>query len=1111
MTQAPRIPLDPAGDDRPAEPPATPAEAAYFAWLERRRAGAGESFTACCAAQPELADELAQLHAAWQAVDFRLAGAVQPPGAQPSAGVPPAGLEHRDPAQRYRPIETIARGGMGTVLHVWDQVLRRKLAMKVARTAPTADGGLRPSDAALGRFLEEAQITGQLDHPGIVPVHDLGLDADGCPFFTMRLVQGRDLRQVFRLARAQAQGWNLTRAVRALHQVCQTVAYAHARGVLHRDLKPANVMVGSFGETYVMDWGLAKVLERELVAAAVEPAGTVPRPRAAAEVPGRTLDGTVVGTPCYMAPEQAYGRVEQVGPRSDVYAVGAMLYELLSGQMPYSPSGAHTTPEAVLRLVREGPPRPVLELDPRASPELVAICAKAMARAPGARYGSMIDLGEDLQAWLDGRVVRAYESGIWAALSKWVGRNRGLAAVSAVAVVGLFASLIAFAAAQQRAAAVLERENYVLDLTAAEGALTREDSGAAAPHLERVPAARRGWEWQHLHSRLDRSTRRIAAHEEQVRAVAVSPDGTRLASVSWDRTVKLWDAASGARVHELAGHQGFVLCADFDPSGARLATGSYDQTVRLWRVADGAPLGAPLRHPAQVAAVAFAPAGEWLATGGYDGVVRLFAAGADAAAMEWHGHQRYVYGLAWAPSGRELASVSWDRSVRIWDLAQRRERAVLQAPEGHDDRVWSVAWSRDGRYLATGAEDGEVILWEAESAQPLWRSPLHDRIVAGLAFSPDGTLLATASWDKHIQLLEVPSGRPLALLNGHQRAVWSLAFAPDGAALYSASGDGTLRVWDPRTRGQSVPVYQADAAHEWAYALAFRPDDRQVAVGYQDGTIHLWDPAGGAPPLRWRAHQGRIFDLGYSADGRWLVTAAADGELHLYEVEDLEPGGAPEPAARIAGHGNQTPFTLPSFFALHPHAPEFAMASGERSAVVLALPSGRELLRLEGHSGPVLSAAYSPDGACVATTSLDLSARVWDARQGTLRHELRGHTLPVTAVAFAPDGARLVTTSWDGSARLWDARHGRLVAVLEGHQAYVTCVAYHPDGRRIVTGSLDSNLCLFDGADGRRLLTLHGHDNAVAAVRFSHDGRLLASCSADRSLRLWGTAPFRNP
>ena len=360
---------------------------------------------------------------------------------------------------RYRLKGEVARGGQGAILRVWDEDLRRNLAMKVVLGKGEPTGETPHIDSkTLGRFLEEAQVTGQLDHPGIVPVHELGLDDQGQVYFTMKLVKGRDLKAIFGLVGECKEGWRQTRALNVLLKVCEAMAYAHSKGVIHRDLKPSNVMVGKYGEVYIMDWGLARVLDREdekdiriKPQATTSELHTDRKEATSDDSPLITMDGDVVGTPAYMSPEQARGDLKAMGPHSDVYAAGAMLYHLLAGHMPYVRPGERANNYAIWRWVNDGPPTSLVTEAPDTPAELTAICDKAMARDPANRYPDMAALAEDLRAFLEDRVVGAYETGAWAETKKWVRRNKPLAASLAAAVVLLVAGLLTALVLRQQA------------------------------------------------------------------------------------------------------------------------------------------------------------------------------------------------------------------------------------------------------------------------------------------------------------------------------------------------------------------------------------------------------------------------------------------------------------------------------------------------------------------------------------------------------------------------------------------------------------------------------------------------------------------------------------
>jgi len=438
-------------------------EEIFADYLQRLDAGEGLDFEEVIAAHRPVEEELRRYHAEWNRWASVLQGAA--PGTQSIDGAPTEAAHEdgeaarissevlrqfaigSDGGHRYRLRSHVSSGGQGSILKVWDTELRRPLAMKLM----LGERSTRPGETQaqyerkLGRFLDEAQITGQLDHPGVVPVHELGVSSSGRAFFTMRYVRGRHFGDVLDELHRGEGGQTLTRCVTVLQRICETMAFAHSRGIVHRDLKPENVMVGPFGEVYVMDWGLARVLGKEdrrdlRIVGEEQDLCSIDTVRQDAKgedstSPLFTADGQAIGTPMYMSPEQARGEREVIGPKSDVYAVGAMIYHLLAEHPPYLATGTETSAYAVWRWVMEGPPRGIAKAAPNAPEELVAICEKAMAREIEARYDSMGDLLSDLQAYAEGRVVKAHRTGALIELRKWIARNRGTAAAIMAVIV----------------------------------------------------------------------------------------------------------------------------------------------------------------------------------------------------------------------------------------------------------------------------------------------------------------------------------------------------------------------------------------------------------------------------------------------------------------------------------------------------------------------------------------------------------------------------------------------------------------------------------------------------------------------------------------------------
>ena len=460
-------------NDPGADEQASLAEEVYADFLARSERDEELSFEAFCREHGALEAELRRVHARWSelsgirghldaagsayraSTDFGDREAVTVDSRLAEGGDAPQALIERLQARstgfdRYQIEREIGRGGMGRVLRVWDPDLRRTLAMKVVRSSSVRSA---VDPRLLARFLEEAQISGQLDHPGIVPLHEIGMTRDGEVYFTMKLVHGESLREVYEQCERGEGGWTRPRVIGVLQKVCEAVSYAHAKGVLHRDLKPSNVMVGHFGEVYVMDWGLARILgevRQEWNASASGSArrrAPVQSDRRDAsdsnpESPIYTVEGDVIGTPAYMPPEQAEGLIDAIGPRADVYSIGAMLYQHLTGCVPYVQPGESIGAGLLIVRVRQGPPAPVHRLAPSAPAELVAICERAMARSPDDRYPSVSELGNDLRAFLEGRVVRAYRTGALVELKKWVARNRTQAITAGLAVLALLAGLV---------------------------------------------------------------------------------------------------------------------------------------------------------------------------------------------------------------------------------------------------------------------------------------------------------------------------------------------------------------------------------------------------------------------------------------------------------------------------------------------------------------------------------------------------------------------------------------------------------------------------------------------------------------------------------------------
>jgi WD40 repeat protein/tRNA A-37 threonylcarbamoyl transferase component Bud32 len=1026
---------------------------------------------------------------------------------------------------RFRILRPHARGGLGEVFVARDEELGREVALKKIQDCH-AD---HPENRA--RFLREAEITAGLEHPGVVPVYGLGRYADGRPFYSMRLIRGESLKEAIERFHGTdgparylgARSLDLRQLLGRFLAVCNTVAYAHSLGVLHRDLKPANIMLGSYGETLVMDWGLARYFGRADTQDQPAPAG----PEAGLDS-SLTRAGRTMGTPHFMSPEQAGGRLDLVGPASDVYGLGASLYCLLTGKPPF----AEADSSAILFNVQCGMfPRP-RSRNRQVPVALEAICLKAMALRPEDRYASARALADDIEHWLADKPVAAYPEPWTARLERWERGHRGVVGGAVVlGVVGMtFAvALVLLAAAAEREVREQHRANVQQRLAQEAARLHR---GAEAQqflarrylYFSRINMADRAWqearvgrmlglleeqrrgplsgedyrgfEWYYLWRLGHGSRDTFRGHTGEVRCVAFSQDGARLASGGDDGLVNVWDAARGRLALPVRAHALPVFAVAFSPDGRRLASAAADGTVKVWDAVSGREAFTLPGEDGPVRCVAFSPDGTRLATGSNGPAVRVWDANTGRPVLTLSGHTLQVLAVAYSPDGKRLVTGAADRTARVWDAVTGRP---LTSFEGHTDCVTGVAFGPDGRHVVSGSADWTARVWDAAGGRERCSFTGHKDRVFGVAFSPDGRHVASSSEDQTVRVWDALGGREVLTLKGHTRDVTCVTFRPDGKRLASGSADGMVKVWDAAAGPESWTL----RGHEMdVNRVAFNPDGSRLATGSDDATAKVWDARSGETLLTLRGHNGCVDGLAFSGDGTTVVTGAED---RLVKVWDARTGRL---ISTLSGHTGKV-----RAVACSPDRRHAASGSNDHTVRVWDLVTGQAVLTLRGHSAKVVGVAFSADGRRLASASHDSTVRVWDAATGRELFTLSGHTDPVLAVAFSPDGRHLASASLDQTVRVWDAATGQEVFTLRGHTGMVTCVAFSPDGRRLATGANDWKVMVWDAATGQEALCLPGHGNTVTSVAFSPDGSRLASASDDRTVKVWeaGPAPGASP
>jgi eukaryotic-like serine/threonine-protein kinase len=1050
----------------------------------------------------------------------------------------------------YELLGEIARGGMGVVFKARQASLNRTVALKMILSAHLA------SDAEVQRFRLEAEGAAGLDHPNIVPIYEVG-EHRGQHYFTMKLIDGGSLAE--RLAAG-----SLTRreAVALLEAIARAVHAAHQRGILHRDLKPANILLDRTGRPHVSDFGLAKRIEGDS---------------------GLTQSGAVMGTPSYMAPEQAAGKVKALTTAADVYSLGAILYELLTGRPPFRGDTVMDT----LRQVAEREPERPRSLDRRIDRDLETICLKCLDKDPKRRYGSAEALAEDLGRWSRGEPIAARPATARERAWKWARRRPAIAALSAavvaVAVAGVagvfwkWREAVANAAAAQESerrangarietqkandslhVALVETERERLKVAQANkklrSALEKARLNAYIAHInlawrewdewhtsrarelldgERPKADEsdlRGFEWHYLDRLLHSDLLTFRGHAGYVSAVAFSPDSKRIASGSWDQTVKLWDAATGKEALTLRGHAGAVFAVAFSPDGQRIASvgGEYSKPgeVKVWDAATGKEALTLRGHAGYVSGVAFSPDGKRIASAGglpgKPGEVKVWDAATGQEALTLRGHTGPVFAVVFSPDGKRIASGGWDRMVNVWDAATGQEVRSLR---GHTGNVSAVAFSPDSQRIASASLDKSVMLWDAATGREALTLRGHAGEIRAVAFSPDGKRIASAGGvfgtPGEMKVWDTATGQEVRSLRGHTGLVSAVAFSPDGKRIASGSWDQTVKLWDATDLG----TLSLRGHRSYVTAVAFSPDGKRIASGSDDATIKLWDAATGREALTLRGHASYVSGVAFSPDGKRFASAGGSPEVVTVPAGSVWTAGrSPDKPGEIevwdAATGKEA-LTLRGHDALvtavafSPDGKRIASGSWDRTVRVWDAATGREALTLRGHRGAVEAVAFSPDGKRIASGSADRMVKLWDAATGREALTLRGHTGSVIAVAFSPDGTRIASAGGlhdePGEIEVWDTATGKETLTVRGHTGPVLAVAFSPDGKRIASGSRDRTVKLWDAATGQEALSLRGHAGEIRAVAFSPDGKRIASAGGvlgklAGDIRLWDAA-----
>lgn len=924
----------------------------------------------------------------------------------------------------YEILEMLGRGGMGVVYKAFDRNLEREVALKVMHA------GLMNEEEQIIRFLQEAKAIAKLQHPNIVGIYEVGRDPQ--PYFAIEYIQGQTLAQYI-----QTQGsFNPRDAANILRKICDAIQCAHEKNIIHRDLKPANIMLTQEMEPKVMDFGLAKFLDAAVTI---------------------SKSGHLVGTPFYMSPEQACD--EKVDIRTDIYALGAIFYEMLCGSPPFHGS---TVINIFDQIVHKTPDPPSM-IRPNIPVELENICLKCLSKNPIQRFTNASELKRQIDSFLFREETSAntqetlvFTSNMLPTFFPQIKRYRwALIGLSAFVVVLL---LLLFWA--------VHRNEFHYEQWSSIQTKINQDK----EHFDELIQQKEQLYQAELTKYNQASTELTEQQEKLNKALAE-------VALLQEHIQKLKNEI--LQKNQLPSLPPDVIQMNFDCPVARDILISDSGRITLVNI-----LGIYcFRHSQYITSVAFSPDGKYILSGSYDKTVKLWDRRTGRMVRNFVGHTDWVSSVAFSPDGKYIISSSADKSIRLWDQISGRLIRQYLPVEG----PCAVAISNDGNYLAAGGADKIIRIWQLQTGEFLRSFVGHTNRINSIAFSPDSTLLLSGSTDNSIKLWNANTGLSIRDFVGHSNRVTSVAFSHDGKLILSGSDDKTIKSWDRETG----KVIRSFVGHEGQVtSVAFSPDNQYILSGSYDRIVKLWS-CRMAVATSYPGHHNKISSVAFSPDGNFGVSGSYDNMLRLWDLRSGE-----EIVPYPQGHTDRV-----NFIAFSPDGKSLATASDDGSIKIWDLKTSKLIQTFKGiaRGGMV---AFSPDGKCLASMVENNTIRMWDVNSGQTIRDFRGHKALIRSISFSPDGSKILSGSYD-SLKIWDSQTARLVLDIPAYTSWNSSSLFALGGNAVVADCKDNSIKLCNTQDGSIIREFLGHNGQIMSLDVLPDGQFMVSASDDRIVKLW--------